>query len=341
MRENKMELLQKEKWKEFTPQDIQKQKNQFKITLMKAYKSPLYRELWKTNNFKPEKIENLDNISQIPFLSKEKLFEGTRRKLNAVCIDAVNQWFLGDDHKDVHEWFPFSTEDFMGISPMLARMSNMVGLKKGDVVLAIVDTPPRISSFLPYLWSNGDISQDYSLEFIIGSMEWYDSLGMSWLNFIQRRRPNAIFTSTANAKVLAEKIGLIKSSIKTLLSEVRIGIFYGQQQKLEMFEISELYSHIEPFEIFSPTEHMSFCSECNNHNGVHLWLDKCIPEILPNGQKEAQLIANTASGVKGELILTNFSGALPLIRYKTGKPITVVSSSQCDCGCTHPRVKFN
>jgi phenylacetate-coenzyme A ligase PaaK-like adenylate-forming protein len=45
-------------------------------------------------------------------------------------------------------------------------------------------------------------------------------------------------------------------------------------------------------------------------------------------------------GLKGELVVSTFSEALPLIRYRTGDLIRVVSTDPCSCGITHPRVAF-
>lgn len=334
-----MELLQIEKWKEFTQQDIASQEVQLKTTILNAYKSPLYRRLWKTVGLTKETLQKDIDLNQLPLLTKNELFGNTRTKQNKICIDSVCHWFLGYD-SEIHEWFPYGEEDFLGMAPMLVRMGNTVGLKKGDIVLAIVDTPPRVSSFLPYLWSNSEISGSFGLEFIIGSMEWYDSLGMSWLNFIQKRPPTVIFGSTKNIKALTEKINVMNDSVGEVLSNLRLGVFYGKQSESNS-KNSEMVSTLESFEVFSPTEHMTFCSECQMHDGVHLWLDKCIPEILLTDKNETQLIRQASPGTGGELILTNFNKALPLIRYQTGKKITVISSDVCDCGCSHPRVLFS
>ena len=329
-----------EKWQQFTAQDAKAQELKLKETLTRAGSSPLYRKLWKTSHFTPDTLQSLNDLNQLPYLTRKTLFETTRAKPNKICIAPVSQWFLGYDQPNTHEWYPYSGEDFRAIAPMLARMSRTAGLRKGDIVLAIVDTPPRISSFIPYLWSQADASRACGLEFIIGSMEWYDTLGMSWINFIQKRHPTAIFSSRKNALVLAEKLGTMNSSVREVLSEARIGIFYGEHTA-DITQHVEPYSALETFEVYSPTEHMAFWPECRSHSGVHVWLDTCIPEIIPIGHEEAQLLRKAASGTKGELVITNFSEALPLIRYKTGEIVSVESIDGCSCGCDHPRIKFH
>jgi phenylacetate-coenzyme A ligase PaaK-like adenylate-forming protein len=335
---NSMVMLEmQEKWKQFTPQDAKTQETKLKETLKRAAVSPLYKKLWKTSGFNVEAFESLNDLNQIPLLSRKQLYETTQTQKNKVCLSPVSHWFLSSEPSEPHEWFPLSGEDFLAISPMLTRLSQTAGLRKGDVVLAVVDTPPRISSFIPYLWSN---AADCGLEFIIGGMDWYDKLGMSWINFIQKRRPTAIFTSTTNAKALAQKIADMNPSVKNALSELRVGVFFGNQMETDMVKGLEPYSNLEPFEVYSPTEHITFCMECRSHSGIHIWLDTCIPEVLSVGQKETQLLSKTQPDVEGELVLTNFSLALPLVRYKTGKFVRVEGVGECSCGCNHPKVKF-
>jgi len=164
---------------------------------------------------------------------------------------------------------------------------------------------------------------------------------MSWINFIQKRRPTAIFSSAKNAQSLAQKIHSVNSSLRDVLSEVRLGIFYGNDADEGVSKLLQPYSFLESFEVYSPAEHMTFCCECPSHSGIHLWLDTSILEIIPTGHKEAQLIHEIKMGTIGELVITNFSKALPLIRYKTGKSIYVECVDECACGCNHPKVRFS
>jgi phenylacetate-coenzyme A ligase PaaK-like adenylate-forming protein len=164
---------------------------------------------------------------------------------------------------------------------------------------------------------------------------------MSWINFIQKRRPTAIFASAKNAKAFAEKVASMNTSIKDVLPKAKTCILYGKDIDRDRTELSGPYATLEFFEVYSPTEHMTFCSECSSHSGVHVWLDTAIPEIIPGGHTQAELLSEAKAGTSGELVITNFSKALPLIRYKTGKSIQVEGGQDCSCGCTHPKVKFN
>jgi phenylacetate-coenzyme A ligase PaaK-like adenylate-forming protein len=331
-----MVKIELQKWQQFTSQDAAVQELKLKETLRRASQSPMYKKLWKTANFNLNKFQNINDLNQLPCLNRKTLFETTRTRPNNTCTAPISQWFLGHDKLDTHEWYPYSGEDFMAIAPLLSRLSQTVGLHSGDIVLTVVDTPPHISSFIPYLWSYAEASKDCGLEFINGSLEWYDAIGMSWITFIQKRQPTAIIASKRNADALAEKLKTMGTSIKAVLPQLRVGIFFGEDTTNQL----EAYSGLETFDVYSPIEHMALWSECKSHNGVHVWLDNCIPEILPEGKTEAQLLCRTAKGTEGELVITSFSLALPLVRYKTGKHVRVESVGQCACGANHPKVTF-
>jgi len=304
----------------------------------KAYRSPFYRDRWRAATTRLDQLRGLEDLASIPFVTRKELFEAIRTKRGKIACGPANTWFAGSSPTNRYEWFPFSARDFLGISPMLERMSRVIGLRAGDIVLAVVDTAPRISSVVPYLWTHPESERSLGLEFIVGSLDWYDTLGMTWIDFVQRRRPTVLFTSTKNALALADKIQEdFKTQAKAILTETRIGIFYGEPLEDCRARIMEAYD-LEPYEVYSPTEHMRFCTECRAHRGIHLWMDTCLPEIIPFDSEGALPLWEASPGTKGKLVITNFAECLPLVRYKTEESIIVESIGRCTCGRTHPRI---
>ncbi|MCD6573428.1 MAG: phenylacetate--CoA ligase, partial [Thermoplasmata archaeon] len=73
-------------------------------------------------------------------------------------------------------------------------------------------------------------------------------------------------------------------------------------------------------------------SDCDAHDGLHLWEDHFLPEIIdPNtgdviGKEE-----------EGELVLTTLTKeGMPIIRYRT-RDITFLYDGECECRRTHVR----
>jgi phenylacetate-CoA ligase len=73
--------------------------------------------------------------------------------------------------------------------------------------------------------------------------------------------------------------------------------------------------------------------ECLYKNGMHLWEDHFLMEII-NPETGKPL----PDGQEGELVLTSLTReAMPLLRYRT-RDITRIISETCKCGRTHRRI---
>jgi len=317
---------------------IEIENTRLRIALQRAGRSPFYKDHWKAAGIDLDRLRGIEDLCLLPFVNRRELFEEIRTKRGRIACSAVNTWFAGSSPINPYEWFPFSAGDFLGIAPMMARMIRVVGLRTGDIVLAVAETSPRISSVIPYLYTCSEASRSQRLEFITGSLDWYDAMDMTWIDFIQRRRPTVLFTSTRNAVALADKIYKdLGARAGEVLSNTRVGIFFGEPMEDYKAEIKEAY-RLEAYEVYSPTENMSFCSECNAHEGIHFWIDTCIPEIIPFDREDAVPVWQVPRGTRGELVITNFTECFPLIRYKTGESVRVEGTDICGCGRTHPRI---
>src|SRR5262249_27233185 len=74
------------------------------------------------------------------------------------------------------------------------------------------------------------------------------------------------------------------------------------------------------------------CAEAKN--GLHIWEDFFLPEII--NPETAEVLPN---GREGELVLTTLQKeAMPLIRYRTGD-ITALETSECPCGRPYVRMR--
>ncbi|HON07976.1 MAG TPA: phenylacetate--CoA ligase, partial [Verrucomicrobiota bacterium] len=73
--------------------------------------------------------------------------------------------------------------------------------------------------------------------------------------------------------------------------------------------------------------------ECIYKNGMHIWEDNFLVEIIDPATGEP-----LPEGEKGELVLTTLNReAMPLIRYRT-RDITSIIPEPCKCGRTHRRL---
>ena len=74
--------------------------------------------------------------------------------------------------------------------------------------------------------------------------------------------------------------------------------------------------------------------ECVHKDGMHLWEDYYIMEII-DPETEEQL----PDGEPGELVLTHINReAMPILRYRT-RDLTRIIPEKCPCGRTHRRIE--
>lgn len=75
-------------------------------------------------------------------------------------------------------------------------------------------------------------------------------------------------------------------------------------------------------------------AECEEHNGLHVWENYFLVEIV-----DPQTGESLGLGEQGELVITAFEkDAHPIIRYKTGDVGKIVSVEKCSCGRTNIRI---
>jgi len=180
------------------------------------------------------------------------------------------------------------------------------------------------------------------------------------LDDVPHRYPPATVVQPVLAKTLLQRvvIGTSESDDRRIVEDLRlekIPLLYGRPRSLRRLrEIEEEEcegARIRPFAILSSGDNLyesdrvsleswfgcpvfnAYGSqesgvvglECSNQNGVHLWNDRCVVEIL----NEDQTVSSIGSG---ELVLTNLANwALPFVRYKTGDFVRIEVGA-CKCG---------
>jgi phenylacetate-CoA ligase len=92
---------------------------------------------------------------------------------------------------------------------------------------------------------------------------------------------------------------------------------------------------IRAYDIYGTSEQAGpMFTECEEKNGVHIWGDTAIAEIIDPDTGEP-----LGPGEKGELVMTVLKKeAMPMIRYRI-KDLTSLMEDECACGRTSPRIR--
>ena len=99
-----------------------------------------------------------------------------------------------------------------------------------------------------------------------------------------------------------------------------------QRQRIEQLFGIKAYNCFGMSEMNGP----GVAFECKEQNGLHVWEDYVIPEIL-----DPVTLQPVPEGEVGELVLTTINReAMPLFRYRT-RDLTRFIPGDCPCGRTH------
>jgi phenylacetate-coenzyme A ligase PaaK-like adenylate-forming protein len=217
----------------------------------------------------------------------------------------------------------------------------------------VISQPAHLfQNSLPYLlmyadrWDTG-----LHLELIVGSMAMAEH--NDWPEFAIRRQPTLLIARPSDTLALADRFARAGNPNATLpreaFSRLRRGLFYGEPLAGQRARLEDAFG-LEAFGVYASVEYPYYACECPAHAGLHIWVDLSIPEIIPD-EEAARVRANrryepttffldqAPAGLEGELVVTTLAHSLPMIRYRTGDHVRVISSAPCPCTCTHPRIE--
>lgn len=118
--------------------------------------------------------------------------------------------------------------------------------------------------------------------------------------------------------------------------KLRVGIFGAEPWTNEMRQTIEERLGLESFDIYGLTEIIGpgVSVECEHHNGLHIFEDHFLPEII-----DPDTGASLPYGEEGELVFTTLTKeAMPVIRYRT-RDLTILHAEKCECGRTLVRME--
>jgi len=281
-------------------------------------------------------------------------------------------WFRVNGKGGAAWWMPCGKQDITKMVELSMRLSRVVGITDGDMALVLSAPAPTVSDSLPYFLG-------YAHRFQSGARLEIVPLSLmlllhrpAWASFFLKRQPTVLVSTPADALQLAgvlrknldgQSANGSSTAIQTArqapaasqttdverrrpLERLKLALLFGNGSSQERQRVAEEYG-VETFQMHGATDCLLANLECRAHQGVHIWLDTSIAEILPATSSEAGDAASQAvflheakPGTRGELVVTTFAEALPLVRYRTGEAVEVVSNERCACGLSHPRVRF-
>ncbi|MDT3386489.1 MAG: phenylacetate--CoA ligase [Bacteroidota bacterium] len=296
-----------------------------KKTVQHCMDSPFYKKRFEENGLKPEDIKTLDDLKRIPLTTKKDLRDTYPFGMASVSLDKCvrlhsssgttgNPTVILHTQRDLDEW-----------ANAVARCLWMVGCRPDDV----------FQNTSGYGMFTGGLGFQYGAE-RLGMLTVPAGAGNT-------RRQIKFFTDfgTTVVHAIPSYAGRIFDVMKaegidprkdTKLRTLVIGAephSEDQRKRIEEMLGVKAYNSFGMSEMCGP----GVAFECPEQNGMHIWEDYYIVEII-----DPNTLESVPDGEYGELVLTTINReAMPLLRYRT-RDLTRILSGECPCGRHHKRL---
>ncbi|NYI48165.1 phenylacetate--CoA ligase family protein [Macellibacteroides fermentans] len=301
------------------------QLKRLKKTIESAKNSSHYGKLFSELNITSENIHSLDDLRKIPFTTKDDLRNCYPFGMASIPLkDCVrvhsssgttgNPTVVLHSRKDLDEW-----------ANQVARCMFMVGLRDTDV----------FQNTSGYGMFTGGLGFQYGAE-KLGALTVPAAAGNTkrQIKFITDFGTTCLHIIPSYATRLAEvfyELG-IDPRKETKLKTICIGAephSEEQRKRIEQLLGVKAYNCFGMSEMNGP----GVAFECTEQNGLHIWEDYVIVEII-----DPVTLEPVPDGTIGELVLTTINReAMPLFRYRT-RDLTRIIPGTCPCGRTHKRL---
>lgn len=294
-------------------------------TVKHCMNSPFYKKRFEENHLSPNDIKSLDDLRRIPFTTKQDLRNTYPFGIASVPLEKCvrlhsssgttgNPTVILHTQKDLNEW-----------ANAVARCLYMVGLRPSDV----------FQNSSGYGMFTGGLGFQYGAE-RLGMLTVPAAAGNTkrQIKFITDFGTTALHAIPSYAARLYEvmcELG-VDPRRDTKLKTLIIGAephSEEQRRRIEDMLGVKAYNSFGMSEMCGP----GVAFECQCQNGLHIWEDYYIVEIV-----NPETLEPVPEGEVGELVLTTINReAMPLLRYRT-RDLTRILPGNCPCGRQHKRL---
>ncbi len=300
------------------------QLKRLKKTANSVYKNvPVYAKKFKEAGVKPSDIKTLEDLSKLPFTRKSDLRDNYPFGMFVVPMNKVSRIHASSGTSGKSTVVGYTATDLKVWSDLMARCFYMVGIRPGDVF----QNAANYGLFTGGLGIHAGAERLGCTVVPSGTGSTHKQIEM-----IKDFGVTAMHATPSYALYIAETAR--KMGIEPGTLPLRIGVFGAEPWSVNTRKELEKSFGIKAYDSYGLSEMMGpgVAFECKEQDGLHIWEDAFIVEILDKDGKQC------APGEKGELCITTLcKEALPLIRYRTGD-ITMMMDEECGCGRTSCRI---
>ena len=291
-----------------------------------ALRTPHYGKCLPAAGIKsPDDIRSLQDLRRIPFTTKEDLRKGFPYGFLGVPLEDVVRLHASSGTTGTPTTIYFSAADLVRWKDFMARCIIGTGCTKSDVFQNMI-TYGLFTGGLG-LHAGGEEAGMMVIPSGPGNTSRQFRLMQDFGTTVVHSTPS--FLLHVEAKMKEE--GVLRKNLK--LQKAFAGAEpYSEDTRRRIEQLLEIdvYNSYGISEMNGP----GVAFECQAKDGMHLWEDGYIGEIV-----DPQTMEPVKDGEKGELILTCLCReASPILRYRT-RDLTGFYTEECECGRTHRRLR--
>ena len=286
---------------------------------------PFYRDKFQSVGLTPDDIKSVSDLSKLPFTLKQDLRDNYPYGIFASPLSQIVRVHASSGTTGKPTVVGYTREDIATWSECCAR----------SLVAAGADHHSVIQIAYGYGLFTGGLGLHYGAEKLGASVIPISGGNTERQIMLMKDFKTSVLACTPSYAIyLAESLKEHGVSVEEL--NLKFGVFGAEPWSENMRREIEQKLNITALDIYGLSEIMGpgVAMECSYKNGMHVWEDHFIPEII-----DPITLAPLPYGTPGELVFTTITKeGIPLLRYRT-RDLSILHNEICDCGRTHVRME--
>ena len=282
-----------------------------------------YRKKMQEKGLEPGDIRGVEDLNKLPFTTKDDLRDNYPFGLFAIPESEIVRIHASSGTTGKATVVGYSRKDLEIWQECVARVLSMVGVGKQDMM--------QVS--YGYGLFTGGLGLHYGGETVGATV-----IPMSTGNTKKQITMMHDLGVTAIACTPSYLLHIIEElEVRNLVGKIKLrnAILGGEPWTDNMRIEIERRLGIKAYNIYGMSEIVGpgVSADCHCHEGLHIYEDHFVPEII-----NSDTLEQVEDGQTGEIVFTTLTKeALPLLRYRT-RDITSLHYEKCDCSRTLVRM---
>ena len=299
------------------------QLKRLKETVHRVYENvPFYQKKFKELKVKPDDIKTLEDVRRLPLTTKDDLRDNMPFKMLSTSLDDCVELHASSGTTGVPVTACYTRNDLDVWSEVMARCLSMSGLTKKDV----------FQNPIPYGTFTGAFGFHYGAQ-KVGALVVPTGMGQSERQLKLMKYYGTTFISGVASYAMRLSQVARELDVDLHKLKVRNGLFGAEVFSPGLKKRIQDAWNMDVHDIYGLTEMCGpgVSADCDQHDGLHLWEDHFLVEVL-----DPTTLEPVGPEEEGEMVLTTLTKqGMPLLRYRTRDLTKLYDQEVCQCGRTH------